>query len=118
MTETERTGVYEIPVMKMKEGECSKYIGVTTRTLGQRIAEHKKDIYKGKLSTTLAIEVYDNDLEVNWNRAKIIRQVEKNEYKYLMEALGITRREDKESLLNDKVQDIPKAWQYAIRKWK
>lgn len=73
LTETERTGVYEILVTKMKEGECSKYIGVTTRTLGQRIAKHKKDIYKGKLSTALAIEAYDNDLEVHWNRAKIIR---------------------------------------------
>lgn len=53
----------------MKEGECSKYIGVTSRTLEQRISEHKNDIRKGKLNTALAVEAYANDLEVYWDKA-------------------------------------------------
>lgn len=113
---TEKSGVYEIPVRNVKDGECSKYIGVTTRTLEQRITEHKRDISKGKITTALATEAYANDLEINWNRAKVIRHLERNEHKYITETLEILQRQDKESLLNERVVEVSKAWEYAIKK--
>lgn len=46
----------------------------------------------------------------------MVRHIEKNEHMFLMETLEIMRRQGNESLLNEKVVDISKAWEFVIKK--
>lgn len=51
------------------------YIGTTGRNLKQRLKEHIEDIRKGKLTTALARRVYEHDIDVDWQEAKVIKSV-------------------------------------------
>lgn len=90
------------------------YVGVTSRTLKQRLIEHKRDIQTGKLTTALAVDAYTNNTEIFWNEAKVIRQVKKKEHMYVTEVLEIAKKQNKETLLKERISGIPKAWEYAI----
>lgn len=73
LEEIEKSGVYEVPLERIQKRECAKYIGVTSRTLEQRLDEHKRDIRNGDLNTVLAIEAYGDDVRIRWDKARVIR---------------------------------------------
>lgn len=70
--DVEKQGVYKIPVERKATRSATSYIGVITRTLAQRIDEHKIDLNKGRLMTALAIKAYSSDLQIKWDKAEII----------------------------------------------
>lgn len=67
------------------------------------------------MTTALAVEAYGSNIEIEWDNAKIIEQVDKEEHKYLIEALEIVKRQKDEKLVNNKVTGIPKPWEYAMK---
>lgn len=52
------------------------------------------------MSTALAIEAYNNDLNVNWEDTSILRNVKNVRHAYIAEALEIDIGHRKERLLN------------------
>lgn len=99
----ERSGVYKIPINDLQHNKETAYVGVTVRPLAKRINEHKNDIKTAKMSTSLAQEAYDNNIEILWNEAKIIKPIPPHTQPTIVESLEITRRKSKEGLINDKV---------------
>lgn len=116
-SEKEKQGVYEIPVTNVRMQQPAKYIGVTTRTLAQRLQEHKSDIANARTTTVLALETYAEDLDVKWEEARIIKQIRNKKHAYTAETLEIFRRQQHENLLNDRTAvDLPAVWKYALQK--
>lgn len=117
LEETERRGVYKIPIWQPDRQINSAYVGVTSRNLSKRIEEHKIDIKKARTSTSLAQEAYASNIEVNWKEARIIRNVPRHTQPVISESLEILRRKEKENLVNDRIAWEPSgAWKYAINK--
>lgn len=49
----------------------------TIRSLKTRLLEHKKDIGKGQFKTALVKALYNYNIDIRWNEAKIVRTVKK-----------------------------------------
>lgn len=114
----EKAGVYKIPVEDSSTRQQMSYIGVTTRTLKQRVHEHKNNIAKGNVSTALANGAYSKDLKIDWEESSIIRTFRKRKHAYVAEDLKIELGHRKEKLLNEKANELPVAWQYAVQNMK
>lgn len=105
----EKQGVYMIPVERKDTRSTASYIGVTTRTLAQRIEEHKVDLKKERLTTVLATEAYSSDLMIKWEEMKIIRLLKHSKQAVTTETIEIRSRQNKECLLNDRTAiDLPR----------
>lgn len=112
-----RKGVYKIPLVEVGGNGNKAYVGVTTRRLSKRIEEHKKDIEKANITTSLAQEAYANDIDVQWKKAEIIRRIPPHMQPTIMESLEIIKRKEKELLINDKLAWEPSdVWKYALRR--
>lgn len=118
LNQMERSGVYKILTKDLNTGKESAYVGVTTRSEAKRVEEHKNDIAKGKLTTSLAIEAYDKDLSINWEQTKVIRQIIPRTQPIIAESIEIIKRSE-ENLINDKLAwESPQAWRYTLSKEK
>lgn len=115
LKDQEKSGVYKIPIKDIKENESRAYIDVTSRTIKKRIEEHKMDIQNARLTTALAVEAYNSDIEIKWDEVKRIKPVPVNTQPTITEALEIIKRTEKEKLVNDKLNwEPPAAWKYAL----
>lgn len=100
-------------------GQEAAYVGVTTRMVNKRLEEHKNDIAKGKLTTSLAMEAYSKDLSINWDQTKVIKQILPQTQPIIAESIEIMRRKSAENLINDKMAwEPPQAWKYALEEEK
>lgn len=71
--EKQKSGVYQVEMNNLDSGQREVYIGATVRNLEDKIAEHKRDIKKGNLTTALARRAYECNLEIDWNRTRVIK---------------------------------------------
>lgn len=108
LMEQECKEVYRIPIREVQTNQNAAYALVTTRTLKKRIEEHKKNIAKAKLTTSLAVEAFSKDIEISWNQVKIIKLVPPHTQPVIMESLQIVKRKDSENLINNRI-----AWDLA-----
>lgn len=111
-----RTGVYQIPLLNLDYQRNEAYIGATTRNLKNRLNEHKRDIRNGALTTALAKRAYEHDVKINWEEAKIIKEIHNmNELKVAEEVqifLGIGSNK----VINDKQSvELSNAWKFALK---
>lgn len=99
----------------MQTNEEKSYIGVTSRTIERRMEEHKRDIQQAKLTTALAVEAYNRNIDIKWDNVKQIKPVQDNMMPVITEMLEIWKCFDKEKLVNDRVNWEPSvAWKYAL----
>lgn len=67
-------GVHEIPLLDNDTNKTLKYIGYTRRSLNKRLPEHMRDLQNNVTTTALAQKALTNELQVNWNDAKVIHK--------------------------------------------
>lgn len=68
------------------------------------------------MSTSLAIEAYSRNLDINWQETKVIKTVIPGMQPTITESIEIIKRKVPEKLVNDQVaQELPQAWKYALR---
>lgn len=103
LEQREQKGVYKIPVMNMQTNEGSAYIGVITRTIAKCLEEHKRDTEQAKLTTLLAMDAYNKNVNINWKDAKQIKSVLNHTQPVVTELLEILKRLGKERLINKRV---------------
>lgn len=106
---TERTGVYNFDT-----GTDKAYIGATQRNLHDRLEEHKRDVRQGNLTTALARRAYENKVKINWNDARIIRNISDLVEVSTVEKLSIFKRSQTERIIND-IEAVSNTWKYALR---
>lgn len=117
LEQKERRGVCRIPVKDVQKNEETVYVGVTSRTIDKWLEEHKKDIEQAKLTTSLAIEAYNKNINIRWDDVKQIRPILDNTQLVVMDTLEILKRTGKERLINDRVNwEPPLAWKYVLMK--
>ncbi|XP_067142187.1 uncharacterized protein [Centruroides vittatus] len=112
----DKAGVYKIPYENQLLGINKEYVGVTTRNLGIRMKEHKYDIRKGSNTTVLAQMGQAEGSLVQWNEAKIIKQVHSPTLARIAEMMEIYRSKLKEKCINARdAEGLPSAWKYAVK---
>lgn len=114
----QKSGVYKIPLRNYDTNVDEVYIGVTTRNLEKRLCEHKKDVCKGRTTTALAMRALEFNIRVDWDKAKVIRPLIRDEHALLAEALEIYTSANKEDLvnINQPMKELPGAWKYLMTK--
>lgn len=117
LKQSERTGVYKIPIRDVQLQREAAYLGVTSRAVHKRVEEHKKDIAQARLSTSLAQEAYSRDIEILWDQTKVVKPVPQHTLPTITESLEILRRKESENLINDRMAWEPsQAWKFAVAK--
>lgn len=88
---------------------------MTSRTIERRVEEHKRDIQQARLTTALALEAYNKDIDIKWNATKQIKPIPNNTLPIVTEMLEILKRVKKEKLVNDRINwESLIAWKYAL----
>lgn len=109
-----KAGIYSIPIQYSANNNVHYYIGSTCRNLRTRLKEHKADIHAGRLSTALAIKAYEDSIIIDWNKARVIKQV--NDAKGLMtlEAIQLERLAQNNLTIDDTTPvDLPASWRWC-----
>lgn len=70
-----RAGIYEIPIINKDECSLQYYLGSTARNLCKRLNEHKADIMAGRLTTALVMKFYEQNIDIDWGKAKVIKSI-------------------------------------------
>lgn len=92
----EQSGIYQIPCR-----DCSAvYIGQTRRKIKTRIKEHKNAVDANKPNeSSVAVHTSNNNHNINWEEAKLIKSVQKISHLNAWESMIITN--SKEPLMNE-----------------
>lgn len=51
------------------------YLGSTARNLCKCLNEHKADIMAGRLTTALVMKFYEQNIDIDWGKAKVIKSI-------------------------------------------
>ena len=81
--------VYEIPCANCD----SVYIGETSRSLSERLKEHKYAVRTGNMKNGLAAHAWNNDHQVDWEMAKVRLQEQHYWKRKVLEAIHIQKEE-------------------------
>ncbi|XP_023222967.1 uncharacterized protein LOC111624377 [Centruroides sculpturatus] len=114
----ERAGVYKIPYENLQLDVKKDYIGVTTRSLGVRLKEHRYAIRKASNSTVLSQMAQTQGSEVKWDEATIIKPLSSPTLAMTAEKIEIYRSKIREGCLNARdSESLPSAWKYLVKKF-
>ncbi|XP_023232908.1 uncharacterized protein LOC111632647 [Centruroides sculpturatus] len=104
-------GVYSIPLKDRRFNTNLVYIGATLRNLKKRIAEHKQSVNKNIDSTVLAAFAKQQNIEVFWDRASIIKATKSRQAVKHLEKLEIHKAQMHTSCINHRDADgLSSAW--------
>ena len=100
--------IYSLPC------ECGvKYFGETSRPLGVRVAEHKKNVKEGKTHISkLAEHVWDTQHKVLWDNVNIIGRESNNTKRKIVEASFMAVNED---CISQPSKDMSTIWFRKLR---
>ncbi|XP_023235589.1 uncharacterized protein LOC111634972 [Centruroides sculpturatus] len=112
-----RAGVYRIPYENRELDINKNYIGVTNRSLGVRIKEHKYNISKGSSATILSQMAQVEGSIVKWDEAEIIKSVHSPTLANCAEKIEIYKSKLHDSCINSRDSEgLPSAWKYFIKR--
>ncbi|XP_067121775.1 uncharacterized protein [Centruroides vittatus] len=105
------TGVYSIPIKDQRFNSDIVYVGATLRHLEQRIKEHQYSINKNLDSTVLASYAKQQDIEVLWDQASVIKPTNNRHTIKHLEKLEIYKAQEKTGCINHRDADsLSTAW--------
>lgn len=112
-----KTGVYKVPLKNLVDNQLETYIGATARNFKHRIREHKDSICRGNLCTALVQRVFEKNVEVLWQGAKVVKCALNCRDLPLMEKLQIIKHSEMNRVINIRqAEGVSAAWRYAIKK--
>lgn len=76
-----------------------------------RLSEHEREIKRGVLTTALAKRAYEYDVKIEWENAKIIKQLRDMNELTVVEEVQIFAGSDKGKVINEKQSiNLSQAW--------
>ncbi|XP_067121280.1 uncharacterized protein [Centruroides vittatus] len=113
----DRAGVYKIPYENAELGIEKNYIGVTTRSLGKRLKEHKYDVRKGSNATVLSQYAQTQGSVIKWEEADIVKPLSSPTLASTAEKIEIYKSKLEEACINARDADsLPTAWKFVVKK--
>ncbi|XP_067121294.1 uncharacterized protein [Centruroides vittatus] len=113
----EKAGVYKIPYENAELGIVKDYIGVTTRTLGKRLKEHKYDVRKGSNATVLSQYAQTQGSVIKWKEAEIVKPLSSPTLAGTAAKIEIYKSKLGEACINARDADsLPTAWKFVVKR--
>ncbi|XP_067118515.1 uncharacterized protein [Centruroides vittatus] len=114
----EKPGVYKVPYENIQLDVKKDYIGVTNRSLGVRLKEHRYNVKKGSNTTVLSQMSQVQGSVVKWDEATIIKPVSSPTLSMTAEKIEIYKSRLREGCLNARdAESLSSAWKYMIKKF-
>ncbi|XP_067121042.1 uncharacterized protein [Centruroides vittatus] len=105
------SGVYSIPLTDYRFNSELVYVGATMRSLKQRLQEHKYSITKHLDSTVLAAFAKEQDINIYWDKASIIKTATNKHFIKYIEKLEIYKAHNTKGCINHRDADsLSSAW--------
>ncbi|XP_067143701.1 uncharacterized protein [Centruroides vittatus] len=113
----EKARVYKIPYENAELGIEKDYIGITTRSLGKRLKEHKYDVKKGSNTTVLSQYAQTQGSVIKWEEADIVKPLSSPTLAGTAEKIEIYKSKLGDACINARDADsLPTAWKFVVKK--
>lgn len=89
-----------IPLHNVEDNQSEIYVGATARNFKDRLNKHRDNIIKGNLVIALAQRAFEKDININWQNAKIVKNIDNCKELLLREKLEIIKSNKHNNVIN------------------
>lgn len=109
-----KADIYEIPIFNKDEGCLEYYLGSTARS--KWLNEHKADIIAGRLTMALVARFYEQNIDIDWGNARVIKNIYDGRNLITHEAIEMIKHSMSRNLINDNTpDDLLPLWVWAAK---